>query len=118
MGTELAVVQGTPDSTMGVEGTSLAKSVDKDGRPLPEGPVAAKHLKVTAPKPKKAAPMYIPQGPLKSKYHVQVSSLILLFGAGMLPLVAWIAALCCCCGCPLVLLLLPFDTPSAARWWS
>ncbi|KAL3162306.1 hypothetical protein ABBQ32_009993 [Trebouxia sp. C0010 RCD-2024] len=65
-------LRGTPDSTMGVEGTSLAKSVDKDGRPLPEGPVAAKHLKVTAPKPKKAAPMYIPQGPLKSKYHVQV----------------------------------------------
>lgn len=107
-------MQGTPDSTTGAEGTSLAKSVDKDGKPLPEDPVAAKHLKVNAPQPKKAAPMYIPQGPLKSKYHVQVRNPLLLFGAG-------IAGPCCSYCCPLVLLwlslmllLLPFYAPVAA----
>lgn len=38
----------------------------KDGKAL------AGDLKVEAPKPKQAAPIYLPQGPLKSKYHVQV----------------------------------------------
>lgn len=71
---QVNAVQGTPDSNTEGEATTLAKSVDKDGKPLPEDPVVAKKLKVDAPKPKKAAPTYIPQGPLKSKYHVQVSS--------------------------------------------
>ena len=76
---KLAAVQGTPESNTGAEGSSLAMSVDKDGKPLPEDTVAAKHLNVDASKPKKAAPTYIPQGPLKSKYHVQVGTLILPF---------------------------------------
>ena len=46
--------------------------MDKDGKALPVDPVAAKKLKLEAPEPRKAAPTYIPQGPLKSKYHVQV----------------------------------------------
>ena len=64
--------EGTPDSKAQGDAKTLSESVDKDGKPLPQDPVASKALKVDTPKPKKADPVFIPQGPLKSKYHIQV----------------------------------------------
>lgn len=64
--------QGTPNSKTEGDSKTLTESVDKDGKPLPEDPEAARKSKVEEPKLKKAELTYIPQGPLKSKYHVQV----------------------------------------------
>jgi len=77
------VLQGTPEPQSEVEEKTPAVAVDKDGKPLPgavdkdgkplPGAADANNLKVaTSPKSKKAEPAYIPRGPLKSKYHIQV----------------------------------------------
>ena len=67
----LAVPQGTPEPQSEAEEQTLAAAVDKDGKPLPGA--VDKDLKIaTSPRSKKAEPAYIPRGPLKSKYHIQV----------------------------------------------
>lgn len=77
------VLQGTPEPQSEVEEKTPAVAVDKDGKPLPgavdkdgkplPGAADANNLKIaTSPKSKKAEPAYIPRGPLKSKYHIQV----------------------------------------------
>ncbi len=85
----LSVLQGTPEPQSEVEERTLAAAVDKDGKPLPgavdkdgkplPGAADSKDLNIaispriaTSPKSKKAEPVYIPGGPLKSKYHIQV----------------------------------------------
>ena len=89
-----SVLQGTPEPQIEAEEKTMAAAVDKDGKPLPgavdkdgkplpgavdkdgkplPGAADSKDLKVTtSPKSKKAEPAYIPRGPLKSKYHIQV----------------------------------------------
>ncbi len=74
----LSVLQGTPEPQSEVEENTLAAAVDKDGKPLPSAaeskdPKNATSPRVaTSPKSKKAEPAYIPRGPLKNKYHIQV----------------------------------------------
>ena len=99
----LSVLQGTPEPQSEVEEKTLAAAVDKDGKPLPgavdkdgkplPGAADSKDLKIatspkvatsprvaTSPKSKKAEPVYIPRGPLKSKYHIQVCFEVALAG--------------------------------------
>ena len=78
--------------------------MDKDGKVLPEDAAAAKKLKVEAPKPKEAAPTYVPQGPLKSKYHIQVCLAFLPCDAVCDPMICPLGKNECC---PVVSLLLP-----------
>ena len=86
---KLSVLQGTPEPQNEAEEKTLAAAVEKDGKPLPgaadkdgkplPGAADSKDLKIatsprvaTSPKSRKAEPVYIPRGPLKSKYHIQV----------------------------------------------
>ena len=96
----LSVLQGTPEPQSEAEETTLAAAVNKDGKPLPGAvdkdgkpmPDAAdaKDLKIaTSPKSKKAEPAYIPKGPLKSKYHIQVCLEVALTSALAISLFAY-----------------------------